>query len=508
MDSPLQLLRDILPFGQHSAEQKSAAAIRGLLDTIAGLSPHETIAKLASSVLPTVGRQTNLHMRFKLLEDVRFEAEQALPTLESEITIAVLPLPMEAATAALNADNLLKTMAYLYSRIAQDIRKSQLAEALGHLYYRCIQRAIAMVARRQLLAYRAYAMPSSSSWEMLHQLYQMARGSLETPLNGDTAPIEHEYLGALLFAFLEPGRLPRADLEAINICSRQLAAYAVISSATLENLPDKASGSWFLVSPDEGHPGFPMVRLPAGTSIHGSFLIDCSQVLAALDRNITRRPGKNVEPDLDTTPALMQCMRVAIGGKSTRRFSRTHFRPRGDLVSGLDQVMNFLDGNAFSRRSGDHASRYTGKNFQTTEWALMDESPDGFRLRFIKGNRGRLASGDIVALQPREVSKIHVGLVRRISSSHFRLELGMQLISHQVLVVDLMTDAHGEQRAIFLQSLPTYGKASGLIVPPSTCTMGQRVTIRLPGRTLQRQIGTCIEANDGLEFFALEQYSD
>ena len=39
MDSPLQIFRELLPFGQNSAEQKSAAAVRGLLDTVAGLSP-------------------------------------------------------------------------------------------------------------------------------------------------------------------------------------------------------------------------------------------------------------------------------------------------------------------------------------------------------------------------------------------------------------------------------------------------------------------------------------
>src|SRR5574343_2056514 len=104
MNSPLQMFRELLPFGPSGAEQKSAAAIRGLLDTVAGLSPQETVAKLASSVLPTVGQQPNLHMRFKLMEDIRHEGEQALPTLEKDVSQAVLPLPYEVTTAALHAD--------------------------------------------------------------------------------------------------------------------------------------------------------------------------------------------------------------------------------------------------------------------------------------------------------------------------------------------------------------------------------------------------------------------
>ena len=92
MDSPLQLLRELFPFGQTSAEQRNAAAVRDLLDTATGLSPQETVATLANTVLPSIGRQPNMHMRFKLLEDVRLDAEQALPTLEYNISHASVAL--------------------------------------------------------------------------------------------------------------------------------------------------------------------------------------------------------------------------------------------------------------------------------------------------------------------------------------------------------------------------------------------------------------------------------
>jgi hypothetical protein len=508
MDSPLQLFRELLPFGQLSADQKSAAAVRGLLDTVAGLSPQETVAKLASSVLPSVNQQRNMHMRFKLLEDIRHEAEQALPAMETDIAQAVLPLPLEATTAALHADNLLKGLAIAYAGIAKSINKSQLSGALSHLYHRSVQRAMAMVARRQLLAYRAYATPSGTSWLTLHELYQMVRGPQSEPLNGETAPIEHEYLGALLFAYLEPSKFPRGDLETIHTCSRQLAAYATIGEVSLDTSAGKTTESCFVAHPEEGSAGYPLLRMPSGTSTFGSLLIDCTQVLAALDRNITRRPGKTVEPDLSAAPALLQLLRVAIGGKSARRFSRTRFRPRGDLVTGFHEVISFLDGNTFSRRSVDASSRYDGRDFSSSEWSLIDESPDGFRLRFIKGEKSNLGSGDVAALQPRESSKIHVCLVRRISTSQVRLELGLQLMSPQVSVVDVVAENEGEQRAIFLHSLPAYGKFSGLIVPPGIFRTEQTIMLKLPGRSLHRKIGTCMEANEGLEFFALDLLPD
>lgn len=507
MESPLQVLREFFPFGQASAEQKSAAAVRGLLDTVVGLSPQETIARLASSVLPSISGQANLHMRFKLLEDVRLEAEDALPALEKFISQAVLPLPINAATSALNADNLLKGLALAYASIARSINGGHPGGGLSHLFHRSVQRAMAMIARRQLLAYRAYATPSASSWHTLHELYQLVRGQRTSPLNGETAPIEHEYLGALLFAYLEPTKLPRTELETINICTRQLAAYAQVAEVT----PDTGIGivqadeHAFLVRPDEGNPGYPLMRIPAGTSVFGGLLVDCNLVIAALDRNLMRRPGKTIDPDLNASPALLQTLRLAISGKSARRFSRTRFRPRGDLVSGFGSVLSLLDGNALSRRAVDSASRYDGRDYSSSEWAMIDESPDGFLLRFIKGEKRKLGAGDIVALQPRESSKIHVCLVRRISSSDVRLELGLQLMSPQVSVVDIVADESAEQRAVFLHSLPAYGKHSGLITAPGTYRTGQQITLKLPGHSLHRQIGTCMEANEGLEFFALDQ---
>ena len=52
------------------------------------------------------------------------------------------------------------------------------------------------------------------------------------------------------------------------------------------------------------------------------------------------------------------------------------------------------------------------------------------------------------------------------------------------------------------------GKFSGLIAAPGTYRPCQHVMIKLPGRSLHRKIGTCMEANEGLEFFALDLIPD
>jgi hypothetical protein len=508
MDSPLQLLRDLFPFSQPHADSKATADFRTQLLTTSGLSPHELIRKLGSAVLPSISRQADPQLRFTQLEEMRHEAERALPSLEQEIGQAVLPLPKAATSAAINADNLLKGMVQAYAGIARHILEHHRDSGLNQLFHRAIQRALSLLARRQLLAYRAYTAPSAASWQMLHALYRMACDPLAKPLNGETAPIEHEYLGALLFAYLEPAKLPRPQLDLIHACTRQLAAYAVVAEASQEILSSRSAESCFLVCPDTGCPGQPLSRATSDIPESGCLIIDCTQVLAALDRNLARQPGKAVQPDLEISPLLLHSLRVAVGGRNARRFSRSKFKPRADLVGGLDEVIAFLDGNTFSRRALDAGGRHEGNAIKTSEWSLIDESPDGFRIRFINGEKCRIGAGAIIALQPRESSRIHVCLVRRVSVSNTRLELGLQLLSPQVSIVELPSEKAASLRAIFLHSLPAYGKFSGLIVPPGRLATRQRVTFNTAGRTLHRQIGKCIEANEGLEFVALDPLPD
>ena len=174
MNAAFRLFRDFLPFRQQMAEKESADA-RELLDTVAGLSASEVAAQLTSHVIPTVIEQRNLTMRFKLLEDTRQEAETALPVLERQVDSSVLPLPRTVKSSALAADNLLKALAAAYFDIAKTIDKSGRQNTYVHLMQRTINRAMLLITRRQVLAYSSYTSPSSTSWLMLHELYQITR---------------------------------------------------------------------------------------------------------------------------------------------------------------------------------------------------------------------------------------------------------------------------------------------------------------------------------------------
>lgn len=496
MNSPLRRLRDLLSF-------KPDEPAVSLHDILTGLGPLATLERLTGEALPEAGRETNLHMRLKRLEEIRQTAEQVLPELEIALTRSVLPLPLDATTSALHIDNFLKALAQGYHALARQIARSSRAQAQGKLFQRAAERALEAIGRRHLLAYRAYAQPSPSSWLLAHKLYGSAAAHFPENLDG----IRNAYCSILLFAWFEPARLHRSDLDTALDCARRLAPQARLAQTTADNLSEAPAEHRFLVNPEDGSAGHALGRLPAGTPVFGSYLVDGSAVLDALDHSIAGHAGEPAGNRLDAPPAVLQALRVALAGRSARRFSRTRFRPRADLVVGLDRVIAFLDGLAYTRRSLD-AAHQRDDTLAPSEWSLIDESPDGFLLRFIKGEKWQVGVGDIVALQPRESSKVHVCLVRRITTIGSRLEIGLQMLSPQVSAVDVTTGEKTVCRAIFLHRLPAYGKFPGLILPPGRLPAGQTVRIGLPGRPLEKRIGKCIDANDGLEFVALDTKSD
>ena len=502
MGSPFQSFRELIPFTHTFAGQPLSDRIRSRIGEIAR-QPVEKIAPLLTSeIIPVVARQSNLHMRLKLLEDVRREAEQILPALELSLKNSVLPLPKSTLGSTLHADNLIKALAAAYHEIVSTIVKRNESAALAHIMQRSTLQAMLLLVRRQKFAYLACTKPSSSSWLMLHQLYQYTSSLHGTPAHDDLAAIKHQYLSALILAYLEPNKLPRSELDTLMNFVRQLAPHAKISETEIQALSNKGGESIFFVLPEKGSPGHSLMRIPEGAQNLPGLNIDCSDVVKAINRNIVGKPGKPPNPLLDAPPALLQTLLLTLTGKGTRQFSRSRFRPRTDLVVGLDAVISFIEETACTRRSVDAIVR-ADRPVISSEWSMIDESANGFRIRFLQGNKWQASSGDVVAIQPRESSKIHVCLVRRVSSTRGQLELGLQLLSPKVSIIELATENLSDQRAIFLHNLPAHGKCPGIIAKPGQLKTRQQIVFKTAGQILQGQIGKCIEANEGLEFVAL-----
>jgi hypothetical protein len=235
-------------------------------------------------------------------------------------------------------------------------------------------------------------------------------------------------------------------------------------------------------------------------------------VVAALNEEIAHRthPVFEHETMLPQVAEPMLKMLLHIwGSQPVRRFSRTRFKLRADVVSSLPDVLQMIDGDALRRRRNDGDRQSGPTPPPTSEWAIVDESPDGFGIRYLKGPIRRLEVGELVGLRSREHSRIHLCLVRRATNSgQSGFEIGLQGLSPCALVIALpQTDDSPPHSAILLPQLPAYGGVPGIIGAPGSLPADIEIPYQPPGKFARLRLGRPIEVNTRLEFYLLEEVS-
>ena len=507
MDTPLDFLRNWLPLGRQDQESGSETpqAVKAWLEHMADAPTEEIVTSLAHRLGPMLASQSNLHMRVKLLDAFDEIARDLLPTLEHDIEASSLPFSAHAQTKALATDNLLKGLATGYGAVVATMESRRLAGGLTQLAQHAIQRAILALRRRQLLAYRAYATPSTGSWQQLHELYRTAGrlGLLGAPRAG--LPIEQLHFSTLLVAYAEPGKFARTELQLLQECAEQGAGLVHLRHP--ETLKDaRPDTPLFVVAPGESGPGKPLVRTRlAGTADH--LYLDCTNLAATLRSDI----GAKARLDMPHTwllphapLAMLRTLAAMWGAQPTRRFSRMRFKPRADLVVGLLDVSLFLSGGAFRRRNSDSERRGISSP-AVSEWALVDESPDGYGIRYLRGDIGNVEVGDVVGIRPRESSHVQICLVRRVSNAgQTRFELGLQNLSPRALVVDLPARTGAARaKAVLLPRLPAFNNAAGLLSTPGSVPEGLEIVYPVAGTKVRLKLAQRLEGNARNDFHLL-----
>lgn len=497
METPLRFLRDWLTLGAAKGGDRAGEDLRAWLEGLAGSPPEEMAVAIAQRLPGLVAAQPNHHMRLKLLDAFDVAVEQFLPDLERQIAAFPLPLSPEHQATALAADNLLKALALAYGAVAVGIESRKLGSGLGQLWRNAAQRAMAARARRKVLAYRVYATPSPTSWRQMHRIYRRARlrGCAADARSG--LSIEGIYVAALLFAFANPSKFSRQDQEEILRMIESLGSRARLREPTEAERARGGDRDLFLIPSDDESPGRPLHRVTASAIGADGLILDCSDLAAAL-----RSAG---------TGALAERLADMWSGQPTRRFTRVRFKPRSDLVSGLERVTRLIEGEALQRRRQDRppaggVAGGNGHDLAMSEWAIVNESPDSYGLRYLQGDPGRLDVGDLVGMRTRESARVHVCLIRRVSNAgQTRLELGVQELAPAAVPVEFLGSTPGEiGRGILLPAMPAHGGGPGLVAPPGSVASGDDVTLRRDGRFLSYRAGRRLEGGPGLEVFRLE----
>lgn len=463
-------------------------------------------------------RKANSRTRIKLLDVSQDVAHRLVQAAEKLLAHSALPLEQDVQMVLLATNALLKTLATRYAEIADEINNKWIGIGFARPLRLATVRAMEFQARRLDLAYRIYARGSKSAWSEMHRLFRIARtgGFAQDKPQGMRANAEQIYLNALLLDFAEPTKLAPGELERVRFYVERHARFAQIEDAQAAKKDGKTLDACFLIKPKDSRAGRALIRAGGAPLEQGDLVLRCNRLLTKLQGQIGGIE-KGIEPARLGLPlaarqpeylSLMRNLHRLWSAPPLRRYSRQKFKPRVDLVVGLDPLWTYLAGPANRRRTDDLPVKVV-----TSEWAIGNESPGGFSLQYVAGNAAPVRVGELVGLRSRDQSAVHLCLTRRVVTGDLQsLELGLQKLAPggmPTMVTITPEESKGGQkitpvRVIVLPKLPQMGDCPALIAPAHTIRPGLSVYLQQRSGPLRLKVRKPIEQSPSCDVFALE----
>lgn len=486
-----------------AARPNAAARLPPLLGRIAGLPPADVVRAMTPEIHRCVTAEPDFARRITLIDALREAAEAALPALENEIAGGGLPLTVPQMATAVTVDNLLKALASEYQSIVV-----ALAAAAGRApsvpLARAALHATHLLGRRQWLATLAGKAASRTAWRQFHRLHRLALEAGFADFSVGDGTIDRCYRQAILLTLAEASRLPRSDLAPLRAVLDALAPLVRLTDARAT--PASATGAVFISGRDPS----PMPGDPRDVGLHPAWELHLDAVVEQLQteiRDAERAREAGVATLHGTQLRLLGHLLERFRGKPIRRFSRQGMRPRVDVVTGIDRLWWSLSGPGLSRRRPGELSLAPQDG---REWMIVDESPDGFGLKLVRGTCPEIEVGDIVGIGLRDVGRIHVCIVRRVDEDPIaRRRIGVQALAPDAsAIVVLATEPSRQEAVVYLARLPAHGGRAGLASASNRLRPGTQVRIVDNEEGGALKIGASIEDNGRFELLLLDPQPD
>ncbi|HWR88564.1 MAG TPA: hypothetical protein VN277_09110 [Acidiferrobacterales bacterium] len=465
----------------------------------------------------------DIRTRLKLLELLRDRSDTLLPEIESRLSQVTLPLALPLQDAVCTAKKLLRELGLAYSAVVSCASGKWWAGSFESTLRTAVLSGMHVFTRRLSLDYRVYARGSRTAWLEMHRLYRTAReqGFATTQIAAGDSP-ERLYVRALLLAFADPTKFAPGDLERVGSYVQRHERLAILRDPLRQEHTAEFGTASFLIRPSLASPGKSLLKGAEEPFKAGDLILQCSALVDRLDsqlESLERRiaPAKLGLPKVAELPqyiALLSSLRGLWAAPPKRRYSRTQFHPRADVVVGLMEVWRFVAGAALRRRAEDDTGETDLAASEVSAWTVTNESPEGFSLNYLSFQVGSDASaiqvGEIVGLRPRDSALVHLCIVRRaVCTAPSNIEVGIQIVATHVLpaVITLpATRTRAAQRAvrvILIPRMPRLRNLAALLAPPDCLSIGMEFTLPYRGRQVLMRVTERTEQTGSCEVFTL-----
>jgi hypothetical protein len=461
-----------------------------------------TIKALTARLVSIRERESNVRMQLKLLDLVTEAAAGPLRTAESEITGTGLPLEAHQQQLVKASQNLLMQLAAAYLEIAERVAHRWMAIGFARPLRSAAFNGAACVLHSIEFGYRACAHAEAACWHRLMAFHRIAAAHqfADQPARETSAEtVLTIHARALLLAVIDPTRFTPGEVDRLRFYLQRHAGLAHFSARPAGTDDETTVG--LLVLADNGRPATPLARLGGRRMPPGALLLDCRSLIEKLHLQIDglqrgeppTRLGLPLAARQSSYAALLGELHAKLAEAPSRRFKRSRFLPRADLVAGFDAIAGFLEGGGLRRRRDERPPQAPTREARDSEWAISDESPGGFCLRHISGYARHVAVGELIALRPREQARIQLGIVRRaVNDPQDGFVLGIESLAARAIVVRTELALDGGPAApmtlFILPRTPTLGGRTALVAPRAALPAGTPLEFSLGGQ--RRRVAT------------------
>lgn len=464
-------------------------------DQLAPLAMH--LATLRAAAIPLTQRGALLDRLYRRSEEI---VERQLPTLVG------IPLPAHRKTRALirSLQDILRTLAEdLQLALGFDPENRQVAAPQAEAV---LWRSLRVLGHHLLIGNLAAAPATPGIWQQLHRSFAIARQldlSANTPA-GATATVGEVYYAAVLLGCAQPASFTSREIAFVAECLVRLAG---LVDPIDERAKDSPGAFW--VDAGRDAPAFACARktAPPESEVH---YFSCVRVAGQLENQLAAlEAGQSAEalglPAFAESPAGRAVMRRLVnywGSPGKRRFPRRRQSYRAALCAGIENLWRLFH----DPEAGDAGS--------SSQWMILNESPDGYALMHVSGKIADMAVGDITALRTESGENWQICIVRWAQSENQEhLEIGLQIIATRAVPAFLALPADSGERAplsvLVLPETPPLRSNEMLVAPPSA-RIGEAksfvLLVEQENLTVREMRSTRIdEQNSQIEVFSIER---
>jgi hypothetical protein len=494
---------------------------------------------LVSTALPTLNDEdVSAQARFEALELFREPVQYLNDALKQPLIGAAFPLTRKASLYASQRYDLHMIMAGGYQSISDELLDLSTLRQDFTLLSTSLQRALHYLGQGLLASYQTYESCGADCWGRIHRIYAAAeRKGVQSSVireprrHGEKpdATVEEQYKRILLLALANPYRYSQADMARIYSLLEQWSPQCRLYPA--DHVNELQNAGLVDLASDEG-PSY----IAYGTVPHPEThrVLDTSTLIHSLLNSI---PDDSAQQTLEagalqTTSMsereLLRSLITAWGMTTKRRFSR--IRPETAKLGvslGLSAVHSLID--KLGSRLPDNAvvpnDRQAAADTQKTVSSgisisidgethaceVINESPEGVRLRWHGADRGKIRVGELIAIAhlPESGEMPGIAAIRWLKTTNGNtVEFGVQLLSPDATPITIRLygakhhrSKHDYLRGLYIPEFKAARQAASLILPAFLYRSDDIVSLIIDGEEHCLQLQKTVETTQGFSRF-------